>query len=41
VIKQQVKSTVFDINVSELTTGMFFIKLVNQEKTEYGKFIRQ
>jgi photosystem II stability/assembly factor-like uncharacterized protein len=39
-IQQQVGGTSSEINVSLLPKGIYFIKLVNNEKIDFGKFIK-
>jgi hypothetical protein len=40
-IKQQVQGLMVEINVSSLPTGIYFIKLMNGDKTLLGKFLKE
>ena len=40
-INKTVSSSISTINVSSLPTGIYFIRLVNERKTEIGKFVRE
>ena len=40
-VKQQLQGSNVQINVSLLPSGLYFVKLVNKEKIEFGKFIKK
>ena len=40
-IRQQVHGSRVEINISSLQKGVYFIRLMNSEKTEIGKFIKE
>jgi photosystem II stability/assembly factor-like uncharacterized protein len=40
-IRQQVQGSKVEINVSSLPTGIYFIRLENNNKNEFGKFVKE
>ncbi|MCX6256985.1 MAG: YCF48-related protein [Bacteroidia bacterium] len=40
-IKQQLDGSISEINISSLTKGIYFIRIMDHENTEFGKFIRE
>jgi hypothetical protein len=40
-IRQKVQSLKVEININTLPQGIYFIRLMNSEKTEFGKFIKE
>jgi photosystem II stability/assembly factor-like uncharacterized protein len=40
-IQQQVQDSRTEINVSSLPKGIYFVRLVNNEKIDYGKFVKE
>jgi len=39
-IQQHVQGSMSEINVSSLPKGIYFVMLINNDKLEYGKFIK-
>jgi hypothetical protein len=40
-MQQQVQASITEINVSSLPKGIYFVRLVYNEKIEFGKFIKE
>ena len=40
-IKQQIESYMVELNVSSLPMGIYFIRLVNNDAIEVGKFVKE
>jgi photosystem II stability/assembly factor-like uncharacterized protein len=40
-IKQNIQSTVMELNISSFPAGIYLIRLMNNDKTEFGKFIKE
>jgi hypothetical protein len=40
VIRQQVQGSAIQLNVGSLPAGIYFVAMMKQGKTEYGKFIK-
>ena len=40
-IKQQFNNSKTEFNVNSLPTGLYFIRMVNNEKIEIGKFVKE